>query len=116
MARSLATAIVRPSGSKDACATQDAIMAPLAPPRSAVTTYRPPLTRASALAMSPLMDSFDLAILSCARGQDRMSFLRDYSSIRSAQRKAATSAAKTPAERPGGVEVRDIGISATQHA
>jgi hypothetical protein len=65
IARSLATAMVSPSGSNDACATHDAIMAPRAPPRSAVTTYRPPLTRARAFAMSPVMDSLDFAILSC---------------------------------------------------
>lgn len=37
MARSFATATVKPSGEKDACATQEAIMALRASPRAAVT-------------------------------------------------------------------------------
>ena len=52
MARSLATETVKPRGSNDAWATQDAIIADLAVPCAAVTTYRPPLTRPSALATS----------------------------------------------------------------
>ena len=76
MARSLATAMVMPSGSNDAWLTQDATMAPLAPPCAsawpAVTIYRPPDTRARALATSDDIALFFLAITSfcvsaCAR-------------------------------------------------
>jgi hypothetical protein len=52
IARSLATAMVRPSGSKDACATQDAIMALATSARFAVTTYSPLLSLPSAFATS----------------------------------------------------------------
>lgn len=48
MARSLATATVSPRGSNDACVTHEATMADRAGPDAAVTTYRPPETRARA--------------------------------------------------------------------
>lgn len=72
MARSLATATVRPRGSKLAWATQLASMAPLALLLAAVMTYRPPATRARDLATSAGMDAFILAMDSffvrlCAR-------------------------------------------------
>ena len=53
MARSLATATVRPSGWKEAWLTQDATMALRALLYAAVTTYSPVLMRAIALATSP---------------------------------------------------------------
>eukprot|EP00976_Prorocentrum_cordatum_P085407 1186075-Prorocentrum_minimum.AAC.1 len=48
MARSLATATVKPRGSKDACDTHDAIIADFAVPRAALTTYKPPLCKVAA--------------------------------------------------------------------
>ncbi len=64
IARSLATATVRPRGSKLACATQLASIAPLALLLAAVMTYSPPDTRANDLATSGAMDAFILAMLS----------------------------------------------------
>ena len=64
MARSFATATVSPRGSKLAWATHEAIMADLASPWAAVTTYRPPDTRASALATSGGMAALSLAMVS----------------------------------------------------
>lgn len=55
IARSLATAMVRPSGSKLACATHEAIMALRTSACAAVTTYRPLLSLPSALATSASM-------------------------------------------------------------
>ena len=62
MARSLATATVKPRGSKLACATQLASIAPLAVLLAAVMTYKPQATRAKDLATSAGMDAFILAM------------------------------------------------------
>ena len=72
MARSLATATVRPRGSKLAWATQLASMAPLALLLAAVMTYSPPDTRARDLATSGAMLAFIFAmdsflVRTCAR-------------------------------------------------
>ena len=70
MARSFATAMLRPRGSNEACATQDAIIAPLALLLAAVTTYKPEDSRARAFATSGdmlrffCMDSF--CVRACA--------------------------------------------------
>jgi hypothetical protein len=48
MARSLATAIVTPNGSNDACDTHDATIAERALLWAAVTTYKPDDSRPSA--------------------------------------------------------------------
>mmetsp|Transcript_25729 Transcript_25729/g.69840 ORF Transcript_25729/g.69840 Transcript_25729/m.69840 type:complete len:246 (-) Transcript_25729:992-1729(-) len=66
MALSFATATVKPKGSKLACDTQLAIMAERAPSCAAVTTYRPLLMRARALATSADMACFLRAITSLA--------------------------------------------------
>mmetsp|Transcript_6107 Transcript_6107/g.26930 ORF Transcript_6107/g.26930 Transcript_6107/m.26930 type:complete len:249 (-) Transcript_6107:1233-1979(-) len=58
IARSLAMATVKPRGSKDACAIHEAIIADLAVPCAAVTTYSPPETRPSAFATSGDMAFF----------------------------------------------------------
>ena len=70
MARSLATATVKPRGSKDACDTHDAIIADFAVPRAALTTYKPPLCKVAAT----------LAI-SHAKVRVRVSFSRRYAVI-----------------------------------
>lgn len=79
MARSLATATVMPRGSKEACATQEATMAPLAPCVAAVTTYSPLASLARALdtlggiaAFFRAMDSF--CVRSCARSVPASSY------------------------------------------
>mmetsp|Transcript_38095 Transcript_38095/g.64045 ORF Transcript_38095/g.64045 Transcript_38095/m.64045 type:complete len:204 (+) Transcript_38095:708-1319(+) len=64
IARSLATATVNPRGSNDACETQLAIMADLAVPLQADTTYSPPDSLPSAFAISGGIASFSFTIFS----------------------------------------------------
>ncbi len=56
IARSLATATVKPGGSKLACVTQEATIAPLLSPFLVVIIYKPPLIRPMALSRSVSRD------------------------------------------------------------